>query len=290
MQATWGWTARSIVLSILLHLSIGVVLIYSFDFTPKPTPPQKPIVNIVKAAAVDKKQVELELARLKRQEDEKIAKAIERQKNLEKQADAAKKRRQQEEKRLDDIKKQKAQEEAQIKKLALEKKRKQAAEQKKKDDERKRKQAAEQKKKDDERKRKQAAEQKKKDDERKRKQAAEKKRLAQEKALQDQLDAELKAAQQARDNAILAKYMNLIQNDISNNFNLSGLPQGLSCVILIRMLEGGNVVEAVIVKSSGNDLFDRRAQKAVYSASPLPVPSEPRLFEQMRNIRFTFKP
>ena len=56
------------------------------------------------------------------------------------------------------------------------------------------------------------------------------------------------------------------------------------------MLEGGKVFEASIEISSGNDLFDRRATNAVYSASPLPVPEEIRLFEKMRTIRFTFDP
>ena len=56
------------------------------------------------------------------------------------------------------------------------------------------------------------------------------------------------------------------------------------------MSEGGKVIESTIVESSGNELFDQRAEKAVYSASPLPVPSESRLFNKMRSIRITFDP
>ena len=138
-------------------------------------------------------------------------------------------------------------------------------------------------------KKKQEAEQKKKEED-KRKAAEEKKRKEQEKALKDQLDAELEAEQQERDLTTIQKYQALIIRAVENNFNQLNLPDGLSCVILIRMLEGGKVVEASIVKSSGNDLFDRRAENAVYSASPLPVPEEIRLFEKMRNIRFTFEP
>ena len=82
----------------------------------------------------------------------------------------------------------------------------------------------------------------------------------------------------------------MIARSIENKFNRLGLEEGLSCVILIRMIEGGKVVEASIVKSSGNDLFDKRAEDAVYKASPLPTPDETRLFEKMRNIRFTFEP
>lgn len=285
MEANWFLTSRSLVLSIILHLVLGAVLIFSFEFSPKPTPPTKPIVNIVKATAVDKKQVELELKRLKKLDDEKIEKEIKRQKDLEKKADDAKKKRLAEEKKLKDIKKKKEQEtkkrkkeEARVKKLEKEKK---ELEKKTKLEQEKKKKVEEERKKIETEKKKLEADKKKKEEE---------KRKEQEQALQDQLDAELEAEQQERDQTLLEKYISLIQNDIQNNFNRLGLPDGLSCVILIRMLEGGKVVEASIVESSGNDLFDRRAEKSVYLASPLPVPDENRLFEQMRNIRFTFEP
>ena len=64
----------------------------------------------------------------------------------------------------------------------------------------------------------------------------------------------------------------------------------MSCVIQIRMLAGGQVAEVAIIRSSGNALFDSRAETAVRAASPLPVPDNARLFEKMRNIRFTFEP
>jgi colicin import membrane protein len=285
MKVNWFLTSRSIVLSIMLHVVIGFVLIYSFEFSPKPTPPLKPIVNIVKAVSVDKKQVELELKRLKKQDDEKVAKEIKRQKDLEKKAEDAKKKRLAEEKKLKDIKKKKEQEtkkrkkeEARIKKLEKEKK---ELEKKTKLEQEKKKKAEAERKKIEVEKKKLEAEKKQKEEE---------KRKEQEKALQDQLDAELEAEQQERDLTTIQKYQALIARAVENNFNQLNLPDGLSCVILIRMLEGGKVVEASIVKSSGNDLFDRRAENAVYSASPLPVPEEVRLFKQMRNLRFIFEP
>lgn len=285
MEANWFLTSRSLVLSIILHLVLGAVLIFSFEFSPKPTPPTKPIVNIVKATAVDKKQVELELKRLKKLDDEKIEKEIKRQKDLEKKADDAKKKRLAEEKKLKDIKKKKEQEtkkrkkeEARVKKLEKEKK---ELEKKTKLEQEKKKKVEEERKKIETEKKKLEADKKKKEEE---------KRKEQEQALQDQLDAELEAEQQEHDLTTIQKYQALIIRAVENNFNQLGLPDGLSCVILIRMLEGGKVVEASIVESSGNDLFDRRAEKSVYLASPLSVPDENRLFEQMRNIRFTFEP
>ena len=252
------------------------------------------MVNIVKAVAVDKEQVDKELNRLKEQDNKKIEKELKRQKELEKKAADARSKRLAEEKKLADITKKKElqekkrkEEEVRIKKLEKEKK---ELENKKKIEQEQHKKAEAERKKLETEKKKQLEEQKKKDAERKKKEEEEKKRLEREKAMQEQLDAELAAEQEQRDQSMLTKYISLIQNDIQNNFNRLGLPEGLSCVILIRMLEGGKVVEASIVKSSGNDLFDRRAETAVYSASPLPVPDEIRLFEKMRNIRFTFEP
>ena len=56
------------------------------------------------------------------------------------------------------------------------------------------------------------------------------------------------------------------------------------------MIEGGEVIESNIVESSGDATFDQRAEKAVRRASPLPVPTESRLFNKMRSIRITFEP
>ena len=53
---------------------------------------------------------------------------------------------------------------------------------------------------------------------------------------------------------------------------------------------GGEVVEARVVHSSGNPVFDRQAETAVRKAAPLPVPDEPRLMQQMREFNFVFEP
>jgi colicin import membrane protein len=56
------------------------------------------------------------------------------------------------------------------------------------------------------------------------------------------------------------------------------------------MVPGGDVVLAQVVTSSGNSIFDRRAEIAVKKASPLPVPDDSRVFEMMRDINLTFQP
>lgn len=289
MRENWFLTSRSFLLSLALHLIIGVILFFSFDFSSKPITPPKPMVDIVKATAVDKNQVDMELKRLKEIEEKKKQDELNRKKELERKEKELKKKVEREKKKEQERKK------AEKEKLRL---KKQKEEKKKKEAEKKRKEkeAADKKKREEERKKKEAEkkkleeEKKKKEAEKKRKEKEEAERKAREQALQEELEAEQRAEQEAKDLSEIQKYQIRIARAIENKFNRLGLEEGLSCVILIRMIEGGKVVEASIVKSSGNDLFDKRAESAVFTASPLPVPDENRLFEKMRNIRFTFEP
>ena len=280
MHTNWLQTSRSLFFSIVLHIVLGGILIFSFKFSNKPTPIHKPTTNIVNAVSVDKKQVELELKRLKDIEEAKKADEKKRQKKLEKKAEDAKKKRIAEEKKLKKLKKKKEaekkrrkEEEKKLKKLEKERK---ELEKKQKLEEEKKKKEVERKRKEEEKKKAQEVERKRKEEEKKRK----------EKELQEALEAEQLEYEQSE----ISKYTGLIINAIESEFNESNLKEGLSCVILIRMIEGGKVIESNIVESSGNELFDQRAEKAVYSASPLPVPSEIRLFNKMRSIRITFEP
>ena len=259
MHTNWFQTSRSLFFSILLHIIFGGILIFSFKFSAKPTPVHKPVTNIIKAISVDKKQVELELKRLNDIEEAKKAEEKKRQKKLEKKAEDAKKKRITEEEKLKQLKKKKDKEKK-LKKLKKEKKKKEA-EQKRKEEEKLKAKEAEQKRKEEEEKLK-------------------------EKALQEELEAE----QLQYDQSEISKFTDLIINAIESKFNKINLKEGLSCKILIRMIEGGTVIESNIVESSGDATFDQRAEKAVRRASPLPVPTESRLFNKMRMIRITFEP
>ena len=274
MHTNWFQTSRSLFFSILLHIIFGGILIFSFKFSTKPTPVHKPVTNIIKAISVDKKQVELELKRLNDIEEAKKAEEKKRQKKLEKKAEDAKKKRITEEEKLKQLKKKKDKEKK-LKKLKKEKKKKEA-EQKRKEEEKLKAKEAEQKRKEEEKLKAKEAEQKRKEEEEKLK----------EKALQEELEAE----QLQYDQSEISKFTDLIINAIESKFNKINLKEGLSCKILIRMIEGGTVIESNIVESSGDATFDQRADKAVRRASPLPVPTESRLFNKMRMIRITFEP
>ena len=305
-----GWvTLSSSLLSIILHVVIGGLLIVSFEFTPEP-PALSPPGNPIQAVSIDKQQVQHELRRLRDIDKQKANKELERQQRLEQKAAELQQKRITEEKKLARLEKQKQQEQLKrereellLKKLEQEKKEEQSRLQKlaKENEEIAEKRRIEElKKQQAEQERKRAEQERNRLEKEKQQKQAELKRLEEEKrqaqderALQEAIEAEqeiLNAQQSQRDQSELARYSGLIVNAITNKFNRLGLEENLSCVLSIRMNPAGQVTEAVIVKSSTNALFDRRAISAVHAASPLPVPTQQRLFEKMRSLTITFDP
>jgi len=138
MRLHWFVTFRSVFYAFLLHAVAIALLFISLDFTPAPIRPA-PKVNIVNAVSVDKTQVEAELERLKKADQDKLETEKKRVAELEakareeqKKAEQAKKQRQEEEEKLLAAKKKKEQEQKQRvqeeQKLALLEKEKQELE------------------------------------------------------------------------------------------------------------------------------------------------------------------
>ena len=277
-------SSRHILYSLLLHLAAAGLLIVSFDIAPRPIAMPPPSADVVSAVTVDSKQVDAELNRLKDQEKQKREKELKRLQNLqdkarqaEKKRKAEEKQRTQEQQRLAALKKQQAEVEKQSK--AAEEKKRQAEAERKRAEEAKRKAEMEAQRLADA----------------KRKAEEEQKQKANEEALQKQLAEEEKAhqaAQSLKDQQLLKQYVAYMRDAIRRQFNIVGLPSGLSCVLVIHTIPTGDVVGVEVEKSSGNDVFDRRAEVAVKKAAPLPVPDDANTFErlQMREIRIEFAP
>ncbi len=184
-----------------------------------------------------------------------------------------------------------AQQEEEARKQAEAEKRKQAELKKKQDEEQQRKDA-ERKKKElaekQEKERKRAAEIERKKDETHRQKSA-------EQSLQEQLAAEEKARQDAARNARAAtevdKYKALIRQRVSRSWSRPmGTAKGLKCVVSVRLTPTGEVLAASVVRSSGDSVFDRSVENAVYKSAPLPLPADPTLFDNFREIEFLFNP
>jgi colicin import membrane protein len=300
MRISWFDTLRSFFYSVLLHVVVALLLVVSFEFSIAPPPAPNQDVEIIQALSVDERAVEQELERLRQAEQQKREQEQKRQAELEKQVEEARKQREAEEKRLADLKKQ--QDEEQNRLAEAKKKQEELAQQRKLEEEKKRRAEAEaerrrQEAEEAERKRKEAEA----EAERKRQEAEEAERRRQEdarrreaeQALKEQIAREEVALAEERRRAQLTeiqKYTALINKAVSREFNRTGLPEGLSCELLVRMVPGGEVTSVTIGRSSGNAVFDRRAELAVKKASPLPVPQDPGLFELMRETKFIFTP
>jgi len=105
---------------------------------------------------------------------------------------------------------------------------------------------------------------------------------------QQELDAEEMrlAALQADDTT---RWVFAIRQQITRNFILpASAPVGLECVVNVRQIAGGQVVNVVIGRCNGDESVRRAIEAAVYKASPLPPPDNPRIFE--RDLTITFRP
>ena len=169
-------------------------------------------------------------------------------------------------------------------KKEVEKKRKAEAEKKhKKEVEKKRKADAEKKhKKEVEKKRKADAEKKrKKEAEKKRKAKAEKKRKAEKAREQEKQDAY----------SALGSLVGAIKGKIEGNWSNRLACSGQEVTISVKVNISGEVTAVQVVGDSGDDACRRSAENAVYKASPLPFPDNPRFFKWLdEEFTIIFKP
>lgn len=68
------------------------------------------------------------------------------------------------------------------------------------------------------------------------------------------------------------------------------VPKGTRVQVLIRILPGGEVLDISMQKRSGNVAYDNAIERAIRSASPLPVPPpNSELFPQFRELSLNFE-
>lgn len=130
---------------------------------------------------------------------------------------------------------------------------------------------------------------------RKEKEEAERRQRQAEEALRAKLEAEererLEAERRARALSEAERYKVLIRQKVERNWHKPAQSRsGLECVVRVRLTPGGEVLQATVVRGSGDAVFDRSVENAVYKAVPLPVPDSPELFEYFRELEFRFRP
>lgn len=254
--------SRAFIYALAIHGVVLIVLITRMESNFESTQAQQ--LSIVNAQVVDQRQLDKEKQR--RADEAEAERAAEREKRqAEKRKVAAAKRKAE-----------------QLKKAKVAEKQKKIEREK----------AAARKKKAAQEKRKREAQAKAEREEQQRKAREEAQRL--EAALRDELEDEEQeltaVAQQRADETEITRYIQAIRSRVASVFVYPDLAKGLNCTLYVRMIPGGEVVEARVIQSSGNPAFDRQAENAVRKAAPLPVPADPRLFQRMREIKFVFDP
>ena len=159
---------------------------------------------------------------------------------------------------------------------AIEREKQRIAQEKKKAAEHKKKLEAEKKKKA------QAEKKRKAEAERKRKEAEKAKKVAEAIAQREHDESEAVSA--------FGAVAWAIKEQVSKNWSEPGDFSGLSVEFFVKVDREGNVLSVKMTRSSGDARLDESAENAIFKASPLPFPGEPRFYEYLKEFNFIFKP
>lgn len=227
--------------------------------------------EIVKAVSVNAQEVSAAIEQLKAERAQQAQAEAKRQKALAAEAEALRQRRVQEQRRLEALRAESARAAQKRKQEAIaEQKRLEAVKQ----------QQAKEAQKLEALKKEQMLLQK--------QQQAEKERALEQARLEKE---RIDAANRARTAGVIDKYKALILSAISQQWILPDqVNTSLSSRFTIRLAPNGAVLDVQLTRSSGDPVLDRSAQAAIYKASPLPVPSEPDMFNLFREISLTVRP
>ena len=285
---TYQKFSLSFVLALTLHLTILAFFGMSFSGESEIVKVQ-PVPEIIQASILDDVKIQQEAHRLKQKKEQQRLKRQKKQKELDKKLKKeqqrlrnAKKKRQQEEKKAKALaqknkelaRREKQQQKKLQKQRAMEAARK--AEIKKQQDERAKK-----------RKQQQLAEQKNQQEIVARQQAE----AAQKQALLAKQQADERVRAEQNKQATISATAAIQQKVIDRWIKPVSSVKGMSCTVRVKLLASGDVMDAVVISSSGDSVFDRSAENAVRKASPLPVPASRALFAKyFREFTFRFKP
>ena len=111
-----------------------------------------------------------------------------------------------------------------------------------------------------------------------------KKNSASQEALASSLNPDLKAV-------TLSQYQSQILAAIGRHwFVPRDVDKRLTCKLRIELARGGSVLTVRVIQTSGDPVLDQSAQKAVYRASPLPIPDSADLFYKFKVFYLTVRP
>jgi len=268
-----------LLLAIIFHVALIVALSVRAIHTQyrwhaaAPAVAAKPIVQ---ASAVDQKQLNAQIKKIKWEKAAKQRQELRRLREIEHRTLLAKNKRAAEERRVREIKHKQA--ELQRKQVEMQRKQREQQHQ------------AELK----------AQKLKKQIKQMRLKKLADQQKDLQEKLMRDQLQSEQKQLVQhqqqlsklhaAEQKGVMDKYRAQILQAIQSNWHPLIQDPKLSCQLLVHLGPGGVVTQVEILHGSGNGALDRSARVAVLKSSPLPVPKDSSMFDQFRRLRINMSP
>jgi len=116
---------------------------------------------------------------------------------------------------------------------------------------------------------------------------AEAQRLAREQEDAQRRIAEQQASAQARlRNEYIERIRSRIKRFVVMPPNMQGNPEAEFDVVL---LPGGEVLSVKLKRASGNAAYDSAVERAIHKAAPLPLPPDPALFRDFRELNLKFR-
>jgi colicin import membrane protein len=113
-------------------------------------------------------------------------------------------------------------------------------------------------------------------------QAEEAKRLAGLKATKDAAHA--RATKEAKNISMARSILDGWSKKVEmNKRRVLGIPDGITCTLLIHVLPDGSI-RVQVSKSSGNPIHDDLSVKAAYQSEPFPLPEDPEVKDKLREV------
>ena len=127
------------------------------------------------------------------------------------------------------------------------------------------------------------------EEEKRQKQEQDKRQKELEQQRQQDLSEMLNKEQEGRTATETSRWIALITDKIRRNWirPINSI-DNFQCKLFVQILPGGSVVNVKMTESCGSSVLDESVKRAVLKSDPLPMPTDPSVFD--RNLNFTFIP
>lgn len=103
--------------------------------------------------------------------------------------------------------------------------------------------------------------------------------------------ARVRAEQSAAIGRVVDEYIAKIVTKVRRNIVMPpDVVNDARAEFAVTLLPGGTVLNARLLKSSGNAAYDNAVERAIIKSQPLPLPSDAAMFNRFRELKLNFKP